>query len=421
MSGEYASGMIRATLMACPRRGVVLVANPADTAATLFVAGFGACLAAYLVGAVMLPGSYTEGSPMPALLGIALCFSATGLLGLAAGTVLRHSAGAVTTMVTGILAPSLLGPLLGGWAWWVAGASPVAVLQKLAQSSMRRQRWWGASARGRRWPWRAASPRSRCWPRPPCSGAGTHEGRYRGPPWARSHLEWAGMTLARPGGVRGDGTVRPAVAGLRALWRDLSPSSWMPVADLLRPQVPWLGWLLPLLVVAFAVVVGTVAAGQAARAGGAPTGPAITLGIVQGLALVVALSRPMAGFWLSLLAGMLVSEVVRAGGPGPVWAEPSLLAQLAVLAIVGLQARPRVLIELWLLTLLAGVILVQRMPGLNASRDLAEMTTLSAVVLLATGALAAPRDPAAVRRAAADQRRRTRPAGPARGAHPDRT
>jgi ABC-2 type transport system permease protein len=135
MSGEYASGMIRATLMACPRRGVVLVAKAAVTAATLFVAGFGACLAAYLVGAVMLPGSYTEGSPMPALLGIALCFSATGLLGLAAGTVLRHSAGAVTTMVTGILAPSLLGPLLGGWARWVAGASPVAVLQKLAQSS----------------------------------------------------------------------------------------------------------------------------------------------------------------------------------------------------------------------------------------------------------------------------------------------
>jgi signal transduction histidine kinase len=209
------------------------------------------------------------------------------------------------------------------------------------------------------------------------------------------------MTLARPGGVRGDGTVRLAVAGLRALWRDLSPSSGMPVADLLRPQVPWLGWLLPLLVVAFAVVVGTVAAGQAARAGGAPTGLAITLGIVQGLALVVALSRPMAGFWLSLLAGMLVSEVVRAGGPGPVWAEPSLLAQLAVLAIVGLQARPRVLIELWLLTLLAGVILVQRMPGLNASRDLAEMTTLSAVVLLATGALAARRE---TRRRFAEQR-----------------
>jgi signal transduction histidine kinase len=182
------------------------------------------------------------------------------------------------------------------------------------------------------------------------------------------------------------------VAGLRALWRDLRPSGGAPVAALRSPQLPWLGWAAPLLVVAVAVVLGTVAAGQAAADGGAATGLAITLGIAQGLPLVVALYRPMAGFWLSLLAGMLVSEVVRAGGPGPVWAEPSLLAHLAVLAIVGLQARPRVLVELWLLTLLAGAILVQRMPGLDASADLAEMTSLSAVVLLATGALAARRE-----------------------------
>jgi signal transduction histidine kinase len=58
-----------------------------------------------------------------------------------------------------------------------------------------------------------------------------------------------------------------------------------------------------------------------------------------------------------------------------------------VLALVGLQTRPRVLVELWLLTLAAGAILVQRMPGLNASPDLAEMTTLSAIVLFAAGAL----------------------------------
>jgi signal transduction histidine kinase len=57
-----------------------------------------------------------------------------------------------------------------------------------------------------------------------------------------------------------------------------------------------------------------------------------------------------------------------------------------VLALVGLQARPRVLVELWLLTLAAGAILVQRMPGLNASSDLAEMTMLSAIVLFAAGA-----------------------------------
>ena len=38
-------------------------------------------------------------------------------------------------VVAVLLLPSMLGPLLGGWERWVAGASPVAALQKLSQSS----------------------------------------------------------------------------------------------------------------------------------------------------------------------------------------------------------------------------------------------------------------------------------------------
>jgi ABC-type transport system involved in multi-copper enzyme maturation permease subunit len=135
ISREYAAGSIRATLMACPRRGVVLAAKAAVTAAVMFGVALGACFLAYQVGTVMLPDGYALGAPMPALLGVALCFSVTGVLGLAAGTVLRHSAGAITTMVAVLLLPSLVGPLLGGWQRWVAGASPVAALQKLTQSS----------------------------------------------------------------------------------------------------------------------------------------------------------------------------------------------------------------------------------------------------------------------------------------------
>ena len=177
-------------------------------------------------------------------------------------------------------------------------------------------------------------------------------------------------------------------------------------------RVPWLAWLPHLLVVALAVALGAVAGGEAATSGGVPARLALTLGIAQGLPLVLALYRPMAGFWLSLAAGMLVSEVIRAGAAGPVWAEPSLLVHLGVLALVGLQARPRVLVELWLLTLGAGAILVQRMPGLNASPDLAEMTTLSAIVLVAAGALGGRRE---TQRRLAEQQRISdteRPAGP---------
>jgi signal transduction histidine kinase len=193
------------------------------------------------------------------------------------------------------------------------------------------------------------------------------------------------------------GTGRPGLAqvaagGLGALWRDLNPSAGAPLAPLAGQRVPWLTWLPHLLVVALAVALGAVAGGEAATDGGVTARLALTLGIAQGLPLVLALYRPMAGFWLSLAAGMLVSEVIRAGGPGSVWAEPSLLVHLGVLALVGLQARPRVLVELWLLTLGAGAILVQRMPGLNASPDLAEMTTLSAIVLVAAGALGGRRE-----------------------------
>jgi hypothetical protein len=103
--------------------------------------------------------------------------------------------------------------------------------------------------------------------------------------------------------------------------------------------------------------------------------------------LALALIRPLGGFWASAVVGMLVSELVRAGAPGPVWTEPSLLVHLGVLALVGLRSRPAVLVVLWLVTVLAGAILVQRMPGMNASPDPVEMTTLSAVVLVAAAAL----------------------------------
>jgi ABC-2 type transport system permease protein len=135
ISRDYAAGTIGATLMACPRRGVVLAAKATVTAAVLFAVALATCLLAYQVGTLMLPDRYAPGTPMPALLGVALCFAVTGLLGLAVGTVLRHPAGAITTMVAVLLLPSMIGPLLGGWERWVAGASPVAALQKLSQSS----------------------------------------------------------------------------------------------------------------------------------------------------------------------------------------------------------------------------------------------------------------------------------------------
>jgi len=105
MSGEYGTGMIRATLAASPRRVTVLAAKAVVVAASTFVLALGGSVVAYQIGRVSLSGQgYAPGEPMPALLGV-------------------------------IVLPSLIGPLFGDGQRWVAGASPTAALQKLAQSS----------------------------------------------------------------------------------------------------------------------------------------------------------------------------------------------------------------------------------------------------------------------------------------------
>jgi ABC-2 type transport system permease protein len=136
MSGEYSTGTIRATLTGCPRRVTVLAAKSFVVAAVAFVVALIAAGAAYRVATATLSGQgHATGQPMPALLGVALNLAAVAVLGLAMGTILRHAAGAITAMLAILLLPSLIGRLFGDWQPWVTGASPLAALQKLSQSS----------------------------------------------------------------------------------------------------------------------------------------------------------------------------------------------------------------------------------------------------------------------------------------------
>lgn len=134
--GEYGSGTLRTTLTACPRRVTVLAAKATLLAGGLTVLGVVSCTGAYLLGDALLPdGRHAQGEPLPALLGVGLSFAVAGLLGLAVGTLVRHSAGAVTAVIGLLLLPSLFGPLFGGAQRWVAGVSPTAALEKLSQTS----------------------------------------------------------------------------------------------------------------------------------------------------------------------------------------------------------------------------------------------------------------------------------------------
>ncbi|MEW2556672.1 ABC transporter permease [Streptomyces zhihengii] len=133
--GEYSSGTITATLAAVPRRGRALGAKAVLVAGVFGALGLVSCALAYLLGDAVIADSHPQGSPLPALFGIAALFSLVGVLGLAIGTLVRHAAGAVVSVVAVLLLPSLVGPLLGGAGPWVAGAAPTAALEKLTQTS----------------------------------------------------------------------------------------------------------------------------------------------------------------------------------------------------------------------------------------------------------------------------------------------
>ncbi|CAM5713750.1 ABC transporter permease OS=Streptomyces microflavus OX=1919 GN=Smic_25050 PE=4 SV=1 [Streptomyces microflavus] len=61
-------------------------------AGVMYVLALLSCSTAYLVGNAMLPeGRYAQGDPLPALFGIAASFAVAAVLGLAVGTLVRHS------------------------------------------------------------------------------------------------------------------------------------------------------------------------------------------------------------------------------------------------------------------------------------------------------------------------------------------
>ena len=136
VSGEYGGGTMRATFTAYPRRASVLGAKATLVTGVALVVGLISCSISYGIGIMTLPdATYAQGDPMPALLGVAMAFSATAVMGLAIGTALRNPGGAITAVIGLLLMPTLFGQLFGDLQRWVAGAGPTAVVQKLAQSS----------------------------------------------------------------------------------------------------------------------------------------------------------------------------------------------------------------------------------------------------------------------------------------------
>jgi ABC-2 type transport system permease protein len=104
MSGEYATGTIRATLAAEPRRPLVLAAKVLVFGAVTLVVAEVTAFAGFLLGQALLtaPARHaTLASPgaFRAVAGIGLFLSVSGLLALGIAVMVRHTAGAISVYV----------------------------------------------------------------------------------------------------------------------------------------------------------------------------------------------------------------------------------------------------------------------------------------------------------------------------------
>jgi ABC-type transport system involved in multi-copper enzyme maturation permease subunit len=108
-ASEYGTGMIRTTMTACPSRGRVLTAK----AIVFFAVAFTVTLVSSALVAVAQVGMVDARDPsggewLKATVGISLYIALLGLLSLVIGSIIRHSAGAITIMIGAVLAPLVI-------------------------------------------------------------------------------------------------------------------------------------------------------------------------------------------------------------------------------------------------------------------------------------------------------------------------
>ena len=119
VTGEYATGMIRSSLLAVPRRLPVLAAKLLVFAATTLVLMLAAAFAAFLLGQQLLGVHGTTLSAphaLRAVIGVALYLTVVAALAIGLGFALRNTAGSISTLVGLLLVlPGLARLLPDSW------------------------------------------------------------------------------------------------------------------------------------------------------------------------------------------------------------------------------------------------------------------------------------------------------------------
>lgn len=119
ITGEYSTGGIKSTLTAVPQRLKVLAAKGLTFAVVALVIGLATSFVSFFVGQLFfatkdLDASLADDNVLRAVTGGGLYILGCGLLGLAVGTLLRHSAGSITTAIGLLFVVPLLSMALPG-------------------------------------------------------------------------------------------------------------------------------------------------------------------------------------------------------------------------------------------------------------------------------------------------------------------
>ncbi|MFC5892886.1 ABC transporter permease [Streptomyces ramulosus] len=115
ISSEYGTGMIRTTMTACPSRARVLGAKAiVFTALAFVITTITTTLVAVLTNSMVSGPDPTGDEWLRVTVGSGLYVSVLGLLALAVGSLLRHSAGAISAMLGLVLLPMLLAVFMLG-------------------------------------------------------------------------------------------------------------------------------------------------------------------------------------------------------------------------------------------------------------------------------------------------------------------
>ena len=138
VTSEFASGMIRLTLTATPRRGRVLAAKGLVVGIATMMLGIVTNAGMLLVSTVILDVYSVPtvdlggGDALRALIGSTLLGPMVPLMGVAVATLVRGTAAALSTVVALVMAPYFLGMLPGWWQRNVVSLLPGPASDSLA-------------------------------------------------------------------------------------------------------------------------------------------------------------------------------------------------------------------------------------------------------------------------------------------------